>query len=100
MCQPSWHRSLLIPLGGPLAWSHLRSHWAHFFSLFGSSRTMGDVISSVTGHFSTSRDLARMQTFFKERDAGAGNPVLLQTMETVQVNVQFRKKHAESITAW
>ena len=77
---------------------------------------MGDVISSVTGHFSDSRDLENMQEFFKDRDAGAGNPVLLQTIETVQVgvptffaglnfsfaqvNVQFRKKHAESITAW
>ena len=48
---------------------------------------MGDVISSVTGHFSDSRDLEKMQEFFKDRDAGAGNPVLLQTIETVQVGV-------------
>ena len=48
---------------------------------------MGDVISSVTGHFSDIRDLEKMQTFFKDRDAGAGNPVLLQTIETVQVGV-------------
>jgi len=73
------------PLGGPLAWNHLRSHWSHFFSLFGSDRSMGDIISSVTGHFSTSRDLGPMLQFFKDRDAGAGNPVLQQTIETVQV---------------
>ena len=109
MCQPSWHRLLLTLLvcpfssdslqleisgtlslffqGGPLAWDHLQSHWAHFFSLFGSDRSMGDIISSVTGHFSTSSDLAQMQKFFKDRDAGAGNPVLQQTIETVQVSV-------------
>lgn len=46
---------------------------------------MGDIISSVTGHFSTSRDLGPMLQFFKDRDAGAGNPVLQQTIETVQV---------------
>ena len=49
---------------------------------------MGDVISSVTGHFSDSRDLEKMQEFFKDRDAGAGNPVLQQTIETVQVSLQ------------
>ena len=114
MCQPSWQPSLLTLLvcwlfassssfdfqvklacwafffqGSPLAWSHLRSHWSHFSSLFGSDRSMGDIISSVTGHFSTSSDLAQMQKFFKDRDAGAGDPVLQQTIETVQVALMW-----------
>ena len=46
---------------------------------------MGDIINSVTRRFSTSTDLAQMQKFFKGRDAGAGDPVLRQTIETVQV---------------
>ena len=71
--------------GATLAWEHLRKHWAHLFSLFGSSRTMGDIINSVTRRFSTSTDLAQMQKFFNGRDAGAGDPVLRQTIETVQV---------------
>ena len=71
--------------GATLAWEHLRKHWAHLFSLFGSSRTMGDIINSVTRRFSTSSDLAQMQKFFNGRDAGAGDPVLRQTIETVQV---------------
>ena len=33
----------------------------------------------------TSTDLAQMQKFFNGRDAGAGDPVLRQTIETVQV---------------
>ena len=87
----SWCLSVELPKwafffeGSLLAWNHLRSHWAHFFSVFGSDRSMGDIISSVTGHFSTSTNLAEMQKFFKDRDAGAGNPVLKQTIETVQV---------------
>ena len=48
---------------------------------------MGNIINSVTGHFSTSSDLAEMQKFFEDSDAGAGNPVLQQTIETVQVSV-------------
>ena len=32
-----------------------------------------------------STDLAQMQKFFNGRDAGAGDPVLRQTIETVQV---------------
>ena len=48
---------------------------------------MGEIIGPVTGHFSTSVKLAEMQKFFKDRDAGAGNPVLQQTIETVQVTL-------------
>ena len=48
---------------------------------------MGEIIKSVTRRFSTSSDLAQMQKFFKDRDAGAGNPALQQTIETVQVSV-------------
>ena len=45
------------PTGTLLAWRHLQRHWDTIWTMFSTgSFTMGNIIKSVTGHFSTQFD--------------------------------------------
>ena len=45
------------PTGTLLAWRHLQRHWDTIWAMFSTgSFTMGNIIKSVTGHFSTQFD--------------------------------------------
>ena len=54
------------PAGTLLAWRHLQRHWDSIFDMFHSgSLTMGHIIKSVTGHFSTEFDYLQVNNIIK-----------------------------------
>ena len=57
----------------------------HFVNMHFASFTMGHIIASVAGHFSTEFDLNQVRNFFADKDVGAGKLVLRQTLEQIQV---------------
>ena len=57
----------------------------HFVKISFASFTMGHIIASVAGHFSTEFDLNQVRNFFADKDVGAGKLVLRQTLEQIQV---------------
>jgi len=89
------------PCGTFLAWRHLRRYWDKYYVLFSrGSFTMGAIIKGVTARFSTNFDLEQVQNFFANRSVGAGDLALQQSIETIKVNVRFRKNVEKSITGW
>ena len=53
------------PSGSLLAWRHLQRHWKAIWSTFHSgSFTMGSIIKSVVGHFSTQFDYSQVKSQF------------------------------------
>jgi len=89
------------PVGTLLAWRHLQRHWDTIFEKFHSgSFTMGNIIKSVTSHFSTEFDLNQVRQFFQDREVGAGARALKQSLEQIQINIQFRKKFETQIISW
>ena len=51
------------PSGSLLAWRHLQRHWEAIWSAFHSgSFTMGSIIKSVVGHFSTQFDYSQVNS--------------------------------------
>jgi len=89
------------PAGTLLAWRHLQRHWNTIFNRFHSgSFTMGHIIKSVTGHFSTQFDYSQVRTFFEDKDVGAGKLALRQTLEDIQISIEFRKTCERKIIEW
>jgi len=89
------------PAGTLLAWRHLQRHWDLIFNKFHSgSFTMGHIIKSVTAQFSTQFDLDQVRLFFKDRDVGAGELALRQSLEQIQINIEFRKRFQSQIILW
>merc|ERR1711983_479568 len=82
------------PAGALLAWRHLQRHWDSIWTLFHSgSFTMGSIIKSVVGHFSTQFDYSQVKNFFQDKDVGAGELALRQTLEKIQIHIEFRKHY-------
>lgn len=89
------------PVGTLLSWRHLQRHWDSIFDMFHSgSFTMGHIIKSITRHFSTQFDYVQVKHFFSDKDVGAGKLALRQTMEEIQVSIEFRKRCEQQIIMW
>ena len=41
-----------------------------------------------------------MKDFFEPKDVGAGRRALDQTLEEIQINIEFRRRHEENISDW
>jgi len=89
------------PAGQLPAWRHLQRHWQQIFDQFHSgSFTMGHIIASVASHFSTQFDMEQVRNFFADKDVGAGKLVLRQTLEQIQVNIEFRRQSEKGVVSW
>lgn len=89
------------PTGTLAAWRHIQRHWDTIFDMFhDASFTMGHIIHTVTGHFSSQFDFEQVRSFFVGRDVGAGKLVLRQSLEKMQVNIEFRRRSEAGIISW
>ena len=41
-----------------------------------------------------------MKDFFEPKDVGAGRRALDQTLEEIQINIEFRRRYEEEISDW
>jgi len=89
------------PAGTLLAWRHLQRYWNNIWERFhAGSFIMGGIIKSVVGKFSTEFDYSQVRSFFSSKDVGAGQLALKQTLEEIQINIEFRKKYEKKISEW
>jgi len=89
------------PTGTLATWRHIQRHWDTIFQMFhDASFTMGNIIHTVTAHFSSQFDFEQVQSFFTGRDVGAGKLVLKQSLEKMQVNIEFRRRSEEGVISW
>jgi len=89
------------PTGTLATWRHIQRHWDTIFLMFhDASFTMGNIIHTVTSHFSSHFDYQQVKTFFAGRDVGAGKLVLKQSLEKMQVNIEFRRRSEAGIISW
>ena len=42
----------------------------------------------------------QVRSFFSSKDVGAGELALKQTLEEIQINIEFRKKYEQKISEW
>ena len=42
----------------------------------------------------------QVKQFFKDRDVGAGELALRQSLEQIQINIEFRKRFQSQIILW
>ncbi|XP_056646325.1 endoplasmic reticulum aminopeptidase 1-like isoform X1 [Diorhabda sublineata] len=89
------------PEGRLLAWRHLKAYWPTMHSLYGNSTIlMGNLISAVTAHLSTPYDLYEVSTYFNGMDVGSASRALEQSLEIIQLNINWVSQNAEEVNNW
>ncbi|KAL1493346.1 hypothetical protein ABEB36_011418 [Hypothenemus hampei] len=89
------------PEGKLLAWRHLKAYWPTMHSLFGNSTSMmGSLISAVTAHLSTPYDYYEVTTYFNGMNVDAAARALEQSLEIIQLNINWLNKNKEDIYTW
>ncbi|XP_050314104.1 endoplasmic reticulum aminopeptidase 1-like isoform X2 [Anthonomus grandis grandis] len=89
------------PEGKLLAWRHLKAYWPTMHSMFGnSSNMMGSLISAVTAHLSTPYDYYEVTTYFNGMNIGSASRTLEQSLEIIQLNINWLSKSKEDIYTW
>ncbi|XP_067012904.2 endoplasmic reticulum aminopeptidase 1 isoform X2 [Anabrus simplex] len=89
------------PEGQLLAWRHLKAQWNTMQATFGNGTfTMGSLISAVTSHFSTEYDLQEVSSFFRDMNVGSGSRSLMQSLETIRLNIHWVQRNEDAIFSW
>ncbi len=89
------------PFGMDLAWEFLRKHWEEYQKRYGAGgHIMGRVIQAVTAGFSTEEQEQEVQAFFKKHPVPHAKRAIEQSLESIQLNRQFIKKHEKTVEAW
>uniref|UniRef100_A0A1B0AGQ9 Aminopeptidase n=1 Tax=Glossina pallidipes TaxID=7398 RepID=A0A1B0AGQ9_GLOPL len=90
------------PVGESIVWDYVREHWPDLVGRFGlNERTLGNMIPSITGHFSTETKLEEMEHFFeKYPEAGAGAAARKRALENVKSNVAWLANNLEAVHDW
>ncbi|XP_049864292.1 endoplasmic reticulum aminopeptidase 1-like isoform X3 [Schistocerca gregaria] len=89
------------PEGRLLAWRHLKAHWDLMRATFGNGTfTLGSLISAVTSHFATEYDYQEVSQFFSDMNVGSGSRSLMQSLETIQLNIHWVKNNEDDIYSW
>ncbi|CAG9759897.1 unnamed protein product [Ceutorhynchus assimilis] len=89
------------PEGKLLAWRHLKAYWPTMHSLFGNSTSMmGSLISAVTAYLSTPYDYYEVTTYFNGMNVESASRALEQSLEIIQLNINWLNKNKEDIYTW
>ncbi|XP_066993050.2 glutamyl aminopeptidase isoform X2 [Anabrus simplex] len=90
------------PVGDPIVWDFVRSEWEYLVERFTlNNRYLGRLIPAITKSFATEFKLKEMESFFEQYpNAGAGTAARSQALEAVVSNINWRRRHEASMTAW
>ncbi|CAH1153367.1 unnamed protein product [Phaedon cochleariae] len=89
------------PEGRLLAWRHLKAYWPTMHSLYGNSTIlMGNLISAVTAHLSTRYDFYEVSTYFTGMNVGSASRALDQSLEIIQLNINWVSQNEEEVNTW
>uniref|UniRef100_A0A9J2P9I1 Aminopeptidase n=1 Tax=Ascaris lumbricoides TaxID=6252 RepID=A0A9J2P9I1_ASCLU len=112
MClKPSIVRQNLVPKALALliqnpaaqlhAWRFFRIHFEHFDHTIGSTTTMlGMTIKSLIESFNTQFDIDETLQFFKGRNLGASQSKVDQALDSIRVNIQWRRLNEKALGKW
>jgi aminopeptidase N len=77
--------------GTRLLWQFTKDNWAQIYKVAGGTAVLGNYLSAVLINVSEKSDLEEAQGFFSNRDVDGAKRSLDQTMENVQLNIQWRE---------
>jgi hypothetical protein len=61
---------------------------------------IGTLVKAVIQDFSTDFDYTEAREFFKNKHLGANRPRIEQALESVQINVQWRRLNDQPLRQW
>ena len=63
---------------------------------------MGRIITAVAGDFNTKRELSELEMFIAEHESelGTARSAALQMVENTKANIDWMKKHYQTIVDW
>ncbi|VDK44250.1 unnamed protein product [Anisakis simplex] len=83
------------------AWRFFRIHFEQFDETIGSTTTMlGMMIKSIIEEFNTQFDLDQTLQFFKRKQLKASQPKVDQALDSIRLNIQWRKLNEKSLSKW
>lgn len=89
------------PVGESIVWDYMRDHWPDLVKRFGLNElTIGDMIPSITGRFSTETELKEMESFLERYPEMAGKVSVRRALETVKGNIVWLETNVETIRYW
>ncbi|XP_071098659.1 endoplasmic reticulum aminopeptidase 1-like isoform X1 [Haliotis cracherodii] len=89
------------PSGQLLAWRFVQQNWDTFSERYkGGSFGMSRLIKGVASHFSTQFDYDEVKAFFAKRDAGSGTRAVKQSLEKIQMNIDWLERNEAEVTDW
>ncbi|KAM8960792.1 endoplasmic reticulum aminopeptidase 1 [Pelodytes ibericus] len=90
------------PHGGSMAWEFLKNNWDNFIQKFElGSRTVGDMVVSVTKLYSTREWLEEVTEFFELlKENGSQLRCVQQAKENIEENIRWMDKNFELIKIW
>ncbi|XP_067993542.1 glutamyl aminopeptidase [Melanerpes formicivorus] len=87
--------------GKTMAWDWIRLNWQDLVDRFTiNDRNLGRIVT-ITQNFNTELQLWQMENFFeKYPNAGAGQSSRSQSIEQVEINIEWLKSNKEEIQRW
>ena len=84
----------------PYLWSFFKENYDVLFSKYGQAKSFGRAITAIISHFSTQGHLDDVESFFSERDVGAGEISLNSGMEKIKANIQWISANLNELDEW
>mgnify|MGYP000881511358 CR=1 FL=1 len=81
------------------AWNAIKSNWPELLRKYGGSKMMGTLITGATS-FNSNRELSSLQKFLKGKKIPAAKQSIAQTLEKVQININWQKRDISSISKY
>ncbi|XP_041355968.1 endoplasmic reticulum aminopeptidase 1-like isoform X1 [Gigantopelta aegis] len=89
------------PSGQLRAWRFLEQNYDELYKRYGvGSFQFPNLVKGVTGSFRTEFDYNEVKSFFSTREVGSAKRAVQQTLEKINMNINWMKNHEQEITDW
>uniref|UniRef100_A0A8C9U5U2 Aminopeptidase n=1 Tax=Scleropages formosus TaxID=113540 RepID=A0A8C9U5U2_SCLFO len=91
------------PKGYKHAWDFLRANWDRLVKKFElGSQTIANIVTEVTGSYSTKEMLEEVRSFFSSKLEGTGMELrcVQQALENIEENIRWTDKNLPLLKAW
>ncbi len=91
--------AILNPEIKNFAWSSVKANWSDLLQKYGGSKMMGTLITG-TQSFNSNSELKSLQLFLKGKKIPAAKQAISQTIEKIQINLNWQNRDISSITKY
>jgi len=82
-------------------WRFFRMNYHNIETLYGGTSTLlGTMIKSIIENFNTEFELKEVENFFEGKDLGASKPRVDQAIESIKLNIQWRRLNEKPLELW